>query len=201
MPTWKSTRGHNLPGVQTWVKRDEARLAMSGKRVSPATRSLIAVELRNGDGVTEISRRHGISITPVRRIRREEGLQPLPTAAAKASAGRAREVMALEARRRRGELELAFMGDIEKVRMQLWQPTRVYAFGRNAKGEFGYFEHEIPEPDFKGKQALALVLGILTDKMLALARFDSEGAGMAVAKAAIVSLVDRLVDEEQQLAG
>lgn len=160
---------------------------MNGKPVTPSMRAAIVKELRRGDGITQIARHHGLSVSPVIRIRREEGLQPLATEAEKISAAHARDVYLLEARRRRAKLMVDLLSDAEKLRVQLWQPAMAYGFGGK---DYLYAEHELPEPDAKNKQYLITSVAIAIDKSLALEKHDQEGA--AAAKAAIIQLVDQL---------
>jgi transposase-like protein len=165
---------------------------MNGKPVTASMRVAIVKELQRGDGVTQIARHHGLSVSPVIRIRREEGLQPLATDAEKISAANARDVWLLEARRRRAKLMVDLLSDAEKLRAALWLPAKVYGFGGK---EYEYAEHQLSEPDFKGKQALMISIGIAIDKSLSLEKYDQEGA--AAAKAAIIALVDQLGEIER----
>jgi transposase-like protein len=162
---------------------------MNGKPISASKRARIVLDLKKGDKLTAIARRHGVSVSPVKAIRIAEGLQPLPTDAAKVNAARARDVMLLDARRRRAQLMVDLLDDAQKLRMQLWKPTTAFTFGGSGD-DYGYIEHEIPQPDFKGKQALMISVGIAVDKSLQLEKHDMEGA--AAARAAIIDLVDRL---------
>jgi hypothetical protein len=126
-------------------------------------------------------------VSPVIRIRREEGLAPLPTDEAKISAANARDSWLLEARRRRAKLMVDLLSDAEKLRAALWEPAKVFGFGGK---DYAYADHQLDEPDFKGKQALMISIGIAVDKSLQLEKHDQEGA--AAAKAAIIALVDSL---------
>lgn len=168
---------------------------MNGKPVTASMRAAIVRELQKGDGVTKIARRHGLSVSPVIRIRKEEGLAPLATDAEKVSAAHARDVWLLEARRRRAKLMVDLLGDAEKLRAALWQPAKVFGFGGK---DYAYADHQLSEPDFKGKQALMISIGIAVDKSLQLEKHDQEGA--AAAKAAIIQLVDQLGVLEQAVS-
>lgn len=159
------------------------------KRITERLREAIIAELHKGDGVTKIARKHGISVSPVIRIRKEEGLQPLPSEAAKISAANARDAWLLEARRRRAKLMVDLLGDAEKLRLQLWQPALMNGFGGK---DYVYAEHVLTQPDAKNQQYIITAAAIAIDKSLALEKHDQEGA--AAAKAAIIALVDSLGD-------
>lgn len=167
----------------------------SGTPIPARTRAHIIEELRKGHKLAQIARRHGVSPSAVKAIRIAAGLQPLPTEAEKIRAAAARDVMLLDARRRRAQLMVSLLEDAEKLRGQLFRPAKVFGFGGR---EYGYVEQEIAEPDFKGKQALMISIGIAVDKSLQLEKYDQEGS--AAARAAIIDLVDRLGVEERASA-
>lgn len=167
----------------------------SGVPIPARKRALIVEQLRRGDKLAQIARRHGVSPSAVKAIRIAEGLQPLPTEESKERARAARDVMLLDARRRRAELMISLLEDAEKLRTRLWSPAKVFGFGGR---DYEYREQELSEPDFKGKQALMISLGIAVDKSLQLEKYDQEGS--AAGRAAIIELVDRLGAEERAAA-
>jgi transposase-like protein len=164
----------------------------SGKPITTRKRAAILDDLIHGKKLAQIARHHGVSPSAVKAIRIAEGLQPLPTDEAKANAAQARAVMMLEAKRRRDAMELKLIETAERLHGQLFAPTKVFAFGGR---EYGYVEEEIDEPDFKGKQALMISIGIALDKALQLNKYNAEGS--AAASAAIIELVDFLGASER----
>lgn len=170
---------------------------MNGKPISASKRARIVDELRKGGKLAAIARANGVSPTSVKVIRIAEGLQPLPTDESKIRAAKARDVMLLDARRRRAKLMVDLLEDAEKLRARLWAPAKVFGFGGK---DYSYVEHAVTEPPFKDKQNLMISIGIAVDKSLQLEKYDQEGA--ASAKAAIIDLIDRMeVAEAAEAAG
>jgi transposase-like protein len=170
---------------------------MNGNPITASKRARIIEALRKGEKLAAIARHNGVSPTSVKKIRIEEGLQPLPTDEAKIRAAKARDVMLLDARRRRAKLMVDLLEDAEKLRTRMFAPTVVFGFGGK---DYEYNEHKIPEPDHRGKQNLAIAMAVCIDKSLGLEKYDQEGA--ASAKAAIIDLIDRMeVAEAAEAAG
>lgn len=165
---------------------------MNGKPISASKRARIVEELRKGGKLTAIARRNGVSPTSVKSIRIAEGLQPLPTDEAKIRAAKARDVWVLLARSKRAELVVELIDTAKRLHGQLFAPTMAFGFGGK---DYEYTEHEIPEPDAKSKQNLALAMAICLDKSIALEKHDQEGA--TAAKAGIIALIDQLERDEK----
>jgi hypothetical protein len=143
-----------------------------------------------------------VSDTTVANLSRQAGLIGPPLSEARKAALRGTiEANSLMAKWKRSRQALALMTDTERLRKQLWQPVRVYGFGRGHDGEPVYVEHEIGEPDAKSKQALAITIGVLTDKALQLLRYDRDDDSTSTVKASILQLVDRLAEDEQRAGG
>lgn len=73
--------------------------------------------------------------------------------------------------KRRAELAGRLLEDAERLRRQLWQPCTVFNFG----GKDNTFEQaEIPEPDFRAKQAILTSVAIAVDKSMKLELHDRD---------------------------
>jgi hypothetical protein len=159
-----------------------------GARIDLETRTAIVKAIRKGDRRSAIARKFNVSQAAVARIGRAAGIVPLPlTAGQKHSQRMATQAIKLETRRRRTELSNAFIGDVEKLRQQLFSPA--LTFGFDARGV--YHEHQLKEPDARGKRDLAIAMAILVDKHVALERLENESEA-GIAKAAIIQLIDHL---------
>jgi transposase-like protein len=164
------------------------------QRIDDAKRARIVAALEAGGKLAQIARAEDVSPSSVKLIRSAAGLAPLPTPEAKVNAAQARDVMLLDARRRRADLMVSLLSDAERLRQQLFAPALAWGFGGK---DYEYTSHEITEPDFKGKQALMIATGIAIDKSLQLEKYDQEST--TAAKAAIIDLVDRLTGSGDDL--
>lgn len=72
----------------------------------------------------------------------------------------------------RAELAGLLLQDARRLRDQLFTSTVAYNFGGK---DNTFAEHELPEPDFRAKQAILTSIAIALDKSMALERFDAEG--------------------------
>lgn len=171
-------------------------------RISDTTRKAIIEAVSGGERRASVARRYQVSDTAVANVARAAGLVAPPlTAARKLALQGTIEVNRLKAQHRRGKQALQLFAYAERLGKQLWQPAKVYAFGRDAAGVHAYTEHEIPEPDAKAKQAIAISMGICLQRALELVRFDRDETGTSTVRASILQLVDRLAEEEQLATG
>jgi hypothetical protein len=150
--------------------------------------------VQKGGRRSVVARKFGVSQSAVARIGQEAGIvrRPLSTGQKK-SQRMATEAVKLEARRRRAEMSLALIDDAEKLRRQLFEPSMAFDFGGK---DFAYVEHQLKQPDARSQQSIAIAMAVCLDKSLALERFDFEASNAV--KAAIIQLVDRLVDDEDR---
>jgi transposase-like protein len=176
-------------------------------RIPDDSRLAIVAAVRGGERRAAVARRFGISDTAVTKFCRAAGLLDPPISQARRAAIRAATELNSElGKYRRSRQSLALLHDGDRLRRQLWAPTIVFAFGRNAEGEHAFVQHEISQPDAKAQQATAIAMGICLQRALELARFDLAEGGVSQVRASIVDLMERLAapqpgDEEAQGAG
>jgi transposase-like protein len=174
------------------------------QRIPDDTRLAIIEAVRGGERRASVARRYHLSDTTITNIARRAGVVDPPLSVARRAAIRAAtELNSERGRYRRSRQSLALLHDADRLRRQLWAPTVVFAFGRNAAGEHAFVQHEISQPDAKAQQATAIAMGICLQRALELARFDLAEGGVSQVKASIVDLMERLSaapDEEEQRA-
>lgn len=81
----------------------------------------------------------------------------------------------LDAKARRAALQLSLLGDAERLRQQLWQPTIAFNFGGK---DNTYNEHQLDKPPFADQLKIMQATGIAVDRSLKLADHD-DGTGAA----------------------
>jgi hypothetical protein len=105
----------------------------------------------------------------------------------------ATEVRVADLAERRTRLATDLQGDAERLREQLWQPARVFAF---AGKDGDYQEQLLPEPPPADKRALMATLGTAVDRSLKLVPpLDDTGEDAAR------SMLGKLADGIARLAG
>jgi transposase-like protein len=165
-------------------------------RVPDDTREAIVAAVRAGERRAAVARRFGVSDTTVTNFARAAGVLDPPISLARRDAIRAAAELNSElAKYRRSKEALALLQDAKRLRLQLFRPSKVYAFGRDADGVHAYVEHPVPEPDAKAKQALMISAGIAYQRALELARFGMEDQAGGQVRAAIIDLTERLAAE------
>ena len=91
-----------------------------------------------------------------------------------------------DAKARRAQLQLDLLEDAERLRLQLWEPALVYAFGGR---DNDYNEHTIPKPTFADQLKIMQATGTAIDRSIRLADHDSAGAE------AVKNLLGTLADQ------
>ena len=164
-------------------------------RVPDETRQAIVAAVQAGERRASVARRFHVSDSTVTNYARAAGLVDPPISQARREAIRAATELNSElAKYRRSRQGLALLRDARRLQHQMFAPAVVFAFGRDAAGVHAYTQHEVPEPDAKSKQALAIAMGICLQRALELARFDLVDASGGAARAAIIDLVERLAE-------
>lgn len=95
----------------------------------------------------------------------------------RAATAAATEAKVLDAKARRAQLQLDLLGDAERLRSQLWQPTVVFNFGGK---DNTYNETRLTEPTFADKLKIVQAAGIAVDRSLKLDLHDSAATATAV---------------------
>lgn len=155
-----------------------ATQAVVEKRSGPVRddeRSDILEAIRAGESLCSIAQRTGRGKSTIGRIAKAAGLTFDRTRTNAATAAKQADVQA-----RLAAFADGLLGDMERLRLQLWEPCVVYSFGGK---ENTFNEAEISEPDFRAKQAIMTSLGIGTDKILAIRKAEAgpgEAAGLIV---------------------
>jgi hypothetical protein len=152
--------------------------------VTPDERERIIASIRAGKGCNEIAAEVGRGPATISRIATAEGLSFDRSQTRAATEARQADMQA-----RLTDLSEQLLTDVERLRRQLWKPCLVYDFGGK---ENTYAEHELPEPDFRAKQAIFTSIGIAVDKVIAIRKQDT-GGGEAIGL--IVQLVDGIKRE------
>lgn len=126
----------------------------------------------NADGIslTECARRMERSKGPVSRASQRLGLTWDRTRTAVAT-----QAAVTDAKARRAALQLSLLGDAERLRQQLWQPTIAFNFGGK---DNTYNEHQLEQPTFTDQLKIMQATGIAVDRSLKLADHD-DGTGAA----------------------
>jgi hypothetical protein len=88
-------------------------------------------------------------------------------------------------REKRATLESRFLDEAAKLLDQLSEPVLAYNFGGK---DNTYEEHQLPEPDIKGKKDLIQAAGTAVDKAIKLAEADKAGAGAEAGKSMVGAL-------------
>jgi hypothetical protein len=94
---------------------------------------------------------------------------------------------------RRAALAQAYLRDAERLREQMWQPTKVFAFGGK---DNTYNEHPVDEPPVEAKRTLMQASTTAANAHLRLVDHDSDG-GLDEAK----SVLDGFMDAVARRAG
>jgi hypothetical protein len=95
---------------------------------------------------------------------------------------------------RKALLAEALMGDAEKLRAQMWEPTTVYSFGGK---DNTYEEHEFDEAPAAEKRALMSTAGMAIDRVVKLAPVE-ESSNLDGAKSMLGSLGEALAAFSRQ---
>lgn len=95
---------------------------------------------------------------------------------------------------RRSMLAEDLIGDAEKLRAQMWEPTTVFSFGGK---DNTYEDHDFDEAPAAEKRSLMSTAGMAIDRSLKLAP-TQESSGLDAAKSMLGSLGDALVALSRQ---
>lgn len=115
-------------------------------RISDEKRAAIVTGLAEGKTRNQIARDHTVSPSTVSKVAQEEQHEFDRTQVIHAT--RAKQA---DNRARRAQLSSDLLGDAEKLRKQLWEPTTIGAFG----GRDGdWHTAEVEEPPFADKRAI-----------------------------------------------
>ncbi|HEY3683456.1 MAG TPA: hypothetical protein VGL93_10475 [Streptosporangiaceae bacterium] len=134
--------------------------------ISDAERARIIDLARSGMSRAAVGREVGRAASTIGKICAREGIEfdRAPTAAATSAK---RE----DNRAKRADLESLLLDDALRMRAQLWQPSKVWAFGGK---ENTYEEHAVDEPPFADKRLIMSAVGTAIDKALKLAQVDAD---------------------------
>jgi len=154
---------------------------MSTKRLTHQERQAIADDIRAGHTRNDIARRHQRSAGTVTSIAQAEGL----------SFDRSATKDACEAKRvdnaaRRAALVSGLLDDAERLRGQLFAPTKAFNFGGK---ENTYAEVELDEPTFADKRHIAGAVRMLLTTSIDLERVDAQGDDFAAVDSWLRSVV------------
>ncbi|MFJ6566634.1 hypothetical protein ACIQNU_04390 [Streptomyces sp. NPDC091292] len=136
-----------------------------------------------GKGRNQISREMGITNSVVSRTAAHLGLEFDRSKIAAAT-----EARLVDLAERRSLLAEDLIGDAEKLRAQMWEPTTVYAFGGK---DNEYNEHTFNEAPAADKRALMGTAGMAIDRSLKLAP-NEESSGVEAAKSMLSGLGEAL---------
>lgn len=144
-----------------------------------------------GMGRNQISRETGIHTRKVSKIAEELGL----TFKRAAWVREAVDAKRVDAKARRAALQLALLGDAERMREQLWSACVVYNFGGK---DNTYEEHPLTEPSFRDKREIMTAVGIAVDRAVKLDQYDAD-PGVDAAKSMLGALAAGLGAAYDQL--
>lgn len=138
-------------------------------RIPDDVREAVARAARLERTSRSIAAEFGISVASVSNICRELGVQRDRSATEKATRATIADLA-----KRRAELAGLLLEDAHRLRAQLWERAQV-AMVVSQGGENGSMivDHELPEPTFRDKQAIATATGIVLDKHLKLVDRDA----------------------------
>lgn len=142
-----------MPSPRPWTKSDDAELTR-----------------RHGDGESlhSIAKSMGRGKATVSKKATALGLTWERTRAAAAA-----QAHATDAKARRAALQVALLGDAEKLRSQLWEQATVFNFGGK---DNTYEERTLDKPPFADQLKIMQATGIAVDRSLKLADYDTGGA-------------------------
>lgn len=144
------------------------------------------------DGVaqSEIGRRLGRSRGAVANQAAKLGVRSDRTDTARAT-----EAKVIDAKARRAALEVALLEDAEKLRGQIWAPTRVYNFGGK---DNTYNEALVDEPPHADKLKLMQAATIAVDRSLKISVHDAD-TGITEAVGTLDQIADALAEVAKDL--
>ncbi|MGH3436862.1 MAG: hypothetical protein ACRDRN_10400 [Sciscionella sp.] len=96
---------------------------------------------------------------------------------------------------RRALLAQGLLGDAERLREQMWEPTKVFAFGGK---DNVYNEHPVQEPPVESKRALMQAVSTATSAHLRLVDHDSDG-GLDEARSVLDGFMDAVARRANEL--
>lgn len=100
----------------------------------------------------------------------------------------ATQAKVIDAKARRAALELALLEDAERLRSQIWAPTKVYNFGGK---DNTYNERDVDEPPNADKLKLMQAVGIAVDRSIKISDHDAD-TGITEAIGTLDSIADAL---------
>lgn len=107
----------------------------------------------------------------------------------------ATQAKVIDAKARRAALEVALLEDAEKLRTQLWAPTKVYNFGGK---DNTYNERDVDEPPNADKLKLMQAVGIAVDRSIKISDHDAD-TGITEAVGALDQIADALAEVAKTL--
>lgn len=116
-----------------------------------------ALALYSEHGPAEASRRTGINESTIKSWARRNGVAPVALENRRAAV----EAKRVSVAQRKLDLARNLLGDIERLRGQLFARCVAHHWDKDG----GFHEHELGEPTFGDKKALATSLAILVDKV------------------------------------
>lgn len=145
----------------------------TGAPLTPDEREQIRALHAEGHGRNEIARRTGRSWGAITNAANDLGLSFDRSETAAATAARKADLQEM-----RSQLALDLIEDAQRLRLQMWKPAVVYAFG----GKEGlYSEEPVDEPPPVDKRALMATAATAIDRSLKLSP-QSDGTGLDQAK-------------------